>query len=83
VKAKMTIMSGKDASVLSYLARHRSIDESRRRRLLAPLTGEALAVGKALVGTRSNKRASKAATALRKWADENNEIAETVVRRKR
>ena len=46
----MPIISGKDASVLSYLARYRDVDDARTRRLLAPLRGEALAVGRALAG---------------------------------
>ena len=79
----MTIISGKDASVLSYLARHRSIDATRTRRLLAPLKGEALAVGKALSGTGTNKRASKAAKGLRIWADTNDKIAGNVAKERR
>lgn len=79
----MPIISSKDASALSYLARHRSVDSARATEMSAGLKGEALAVAKALTGKRGNKRASRSARALQDWADSNDQIALTISKRRR
>jgi hypothetical protein len=78
----MTTVSGKDAAILAYLARHKRVSADRSSRLTANLKGEALSVAKALIGKRSSsKRASTTARALRRWADDNDAIVTSTVRR--
>jgi hypothetical protein len=75
----MPTISAYEATLLSYLARHRNIPASQRRRLMANLKGESLKVAKELESKRpSRRRASRAvrtAQGLRSWARTNDKLA--------
>jgi hypothetical protein len=67
-----------EATLLSYLARHRDIPPAQRRRLMAKLTGEALKVAKELESNQPSRtrisRAMRTARGLRSWAKTNDRL---------
>jgi hypothetical protein len=75
----MPTISAYEATLLSYLARHRNIPVSQRRRLMANLKGEALKVAKELESNRPSRsratRAMRTARGLRSWAKTNDKLA--------
>jgi hypothetical protein len=75
----MPTISGYEATLLSYLARHSNIPPAQRRRLMSKLKGEALKVAKELESKRRPRRAStragRTARGLRLWARTNDKLA--------
>lgn len=75
----MPTISPYEATLLSYLARHRNVPPAQRRRLMAKLKGEALKVAKELESKQPSRtrvsRAVRTARGLRSWAKTNDRLA--------